>query len=110
MSTPLVFTSFQEPDLASRARALALLPGGAFLLSQLYFSLYPLLETVPRWLFEGVRVVLLAGALGGICGAAWLGVRERRQWSWRGGIWLAVTLGGSLLCGAILYGMSVPSL
>jgi hypothetical protein len=107
---PLVFTSFQEPDLASRARALVALPAGAFLFSQLYFSLYPLLETVPRWLFEGVRIVLLAGTLGGIAGAAWLAMRERRRWSWRGGIWLAVTLGCSLACGAILYGMSVPSL
>jgi len=105
-----VFTSFQEPDLASRARALAVLPVGAFLLTQLYFSLYPLLATVPRWLFEGVRVLLLLGTLGGIAGGVGLAFRYRQQWSWRGGLWLAVTLGCSLLCGAILYGMSVPSL
>jgi hypothetical protein len=65
-----VFTSFQVPDLASRARVLAGVPGGAFLVSQLYLTLYPLLEEVPRWLFELVRLVLLAGAVGGLAGSA----------------------------------------
>ncbi|HEV7515343.1 MAG TPA: hypothetical protein VGR07_03495, partial [Thermoanaerobaculia bacterium] len=99
MSTPPVFTSFEDPDLASRARALAGVPAGAFLFCQIYFSLYPLLTTVPRWLFEGVRVVLLLGTVGGLAGILYLGVRYRRQWSWRAALWLAVVLGCALACG-----------
>jgi hypothetical protein len=110
LSLSPVFTSFQEPDLASRARALVAVPAGAFLLTQIYFSLYPLLTTVPRWLFETVRLVLLLGTVGGIAGGDWLAVRYRRQWSSRGGLWLAVTFGCSLLCGYLLLDMSVPFL
>lgn len=105
-----MFTSFQDPDLASRARALVALPAGAFLLTQLYFSLYPLLEAVPRWLFEGVRLVLLLGTAGGLAGGVWLAIRYRRTWSWQGGLWLAVNFGCSLLCGYILLDMSIPIL
>jgi hypothetical protein len=114
MST--LFTSFQEPDLASRARALAGLPGGTFLLSQLYFTLYPLLAGVPRWLFESVRAVLLAGALGGLAGILYLGARglhESRRGiraGWRAALWLAVDLAFALICGFLLYSMSVPTL
>ncbi len=114
-----MFTSFQEPDLAARARGLAGAPGGAYLLAQIYFTLYPLLETVPRWLFEAVRVTLLLGTLAGIAGIAGLagilyigGVRgrDRAQWSWSVALWLGVTLLFTLLCGSLLYGMSVPTL
>lgn len=105
-----MFTSFQDPDLASRARVLAGVPGGAFLLSQLYFTLYPLLTEVPRWLFELVRLVLLAGAVGGLAGVCYLGLRYRRQLGWRAALWLALDLAGALVCGFFLFGMSVPTL
>jgi len=107
-----VFSSFQDPDLASRARTLAGVPGGAFLASQIYFTLYPLLTEVPRWLFELVRLALLAGALGGLAGALYLSVRYRQELgrNWRGGLWLVLDLAGALVCGFLLYGMSVPTL
>jgi hypothetical protein len=111
-----MFTSFEEPDLAARARGLAGAPGGAYLLAQIYFTLYPLLESVPRWLFEAVRVTLLLGTVAGIAGIAGIlyigrrGVRDRAQWSWSVALWLGVTLLFTLLCGSLLYGMSVPTL
>ena len=111
-----MFSSFQDPDLASRARALAALPGGAFLVDQLYLTLYPLLTTVPRWLFEAVRLDLLAGALGGVGGVLYLSMSARRKLrepGRRGGravLWLGLDLAGALLCGYLLFGMSVPTL
>lgn len=116
MSTPPhapVFSAFAEPDLAARARAWAGAPGGAFLLAQAYFTLYPLLSTVPRWLFEAVRVVLLLGTVAGLAGVLYLGMqglRDRRQWSWRAALWLALGLAGAGACGFLLFGMSVPTL
>ena len=107
-----MFTAFEEPDLASRARGLAGVPGGAFLLTQIYFTLYPLLTTVPRWLFEAVRILLLLGTAGGIAALLYLGYRgtRDRQWTWGAALWLGVILAFALLCGHLLYGMSVPSL
>jgi hypothetical protein len=105
-----VFSSFQDPDLASRARTLAGVPGGAYLLSQLYFTLYPLLLSVPRWLFESVRLVLSAGTAGGLGGVLYLILRYRRQLGGRAVFWLAVDLAGALVCGFLLFGMSVPTL
>ena len=107
-----MFTSFEEPDLAARARGLVWAPGGAYLLAQIYFTLYPLLLTVPRWLFETVRIVLLLGTGGGIAGILYIlyrGTRERR-WTWGVTLWLGVLLAFALLSGHLLYGMSVPSL
>jgi hypothetical protein len=107
-----MFTSFEEPDLAARARGLAGLPGGAFLLAQIYFTLYPLLTTVPRWLFETVRIVLLLGTAAGMVSILYLSYRglRDRQWTWGAALWLGVTLAFALLSGHLLYGMSVPSL
>ncbi len=107
-----MFTSFEDPDLATRARGLVGSPGGAFLLAQIYLTLYPLLTTVPRWLFEAVRLTLLLGTVGGIAGIVYIsfrGLRERR-WTWGVTLWLAVNAAFCLLSGHLLYGMSVPSL
>jgi hypothetical protein len=111
-TAPTMFTSFEEPDLAARARGLVWPPGGAFLLAQIYLTLYPLLTTVPSWLFEAVRLTLLLGTLGGIAGILYIsyrGMRDRR-WNWGVTLWLGVNLAFSLLSGHLLYGMSVPSL
>src|SRR5436309_9940917 len=105
-----MFTSFKDPDLASRARTLAGVPAGAFLLAQVYFTLYPLLSTVPRGLFETVRVALLLGTGIGLAGVLYLGARYRRQWSSRAAFWLALDLAAASACGYLLFGMSVPSL
>ena len=108
-----MFTSFQDPDLASRARALAGVPAGAFLFTQVYFTLYPLLTAVPRPLFETVRVVLLLGTGIGLAGVLYLvaqGLRDGRQWSSRAAFWLALDLAAASACGDLLFGMSVPSL
>jgi hypothetical protein len=107
-----MFTSFEEPDLAARARGLVWPAGGAFLLAQIYFTLYPLLTTVPLWLFEVVRLALLLGTAGGVAGILYIvyrGLWERR-WTWGVALWLGVNLAFALLSGHLLYDMSVPSL
>ena len=107
-----MFTSFAEPNLAARARGLVWPPVVAFFLTQIYFTLYPLLLTVPRWLFEAIRLALLLGTAAGTLGIlyiAYRGTRERR-WTWGVALWLGVNLAFTLLSGDLLYGMSVPSL
>jgi hypothetical protein len=105
-----VFSAFQEPDLAARLRTAALWPLGAYLLAQLYFTLYPLLPAVPRWLFEAVRVDLAAGLGAGLGLLVWLLVRRpaSRRFGLPAAGWLAAWAGGLLLCGWTLAGMSFP--
>jgi len=111
-----VFSDFQEPDLAARLRAAAVWPLGAYLLAQMYFTLYPLLSQVPRWLFEAVRADLAAGLGLGLFWGLALGARlaaERRPADGRrfdlpAAGWLAAWAGGLLLCGWTLAGMSFP--
>jgi hypothetical protein len=116
-----VFSEFRAPDLAARLRAAAVWPLGAYLLAQLYFTLYPLLAEVPRWLFESVRVDLLAGLAGGLAAglSAAHGERDdggdhedRQEPRPRLGLpaagWLMALAGGLLLCGWTLAGMSFP--
>jgi hypothetical protein len=104
-----MFSAFREPDLAARLRAAAAWPLGAYLLAQLYFTLYPLLTEVPRWLFEAVRADLGIGLLGGLAAGlrlALAGPRERPSLPAAG--WLAALAGGLLACGWTLAGMSFP--
>src|SRR5436305_6816112 len=110
---PAVFSAFQEPDLAARLRTAALWPLGAYLLAQTYFTLYPLLAQVPRWLFEAVRVDLGMGLgaglgvlLGGLSRRA--DPEARRRFDLPAAGWLAALAGGLLLCGWTLAGMSFP--
>ena len=102
--------TFRESTLSERLRGLAVLPGAAFLLCQVYFSLIGLLTAVPRWLFESVRILLLAGAAAGLVGTVVLVWRHRAGWSWGAAAWLGVVVAASLLCAWILAGMSVPFL
>ncbi len=116
-----MFAEFRAPDLAARLRAAAAWPLGAYLLAQLYFTLYPLLAEVPRWLFESVRVDLLAGLAGGLISGLSAARPERDDRDDPGarqeprprlGLpaagWLAALAGGLLLCGWTLAGMSFP--
>lgn len=105
-----VFSAIQEPDLAARLRTAALWPVGAYLLAQLYCTLYPLLPEVPRWLFEAVRVDLAVGLGAGLGLLVWVLVRrpESRRFDLPAAGWLAAWVGGLLLCGWTLAGMSFP--
>lgn len=101
---------FTEPTLADRLRALALAPGAAFLLCQVYFSSFDWFAPVPRWLFESVRLLLLAGTAAALIGAPVLLVRRRREWTWAAAGWLGVLAVATLLCAWTLAGMSLPFL
>jgi hypothetical protein len=106
-----VFSDFREPDLSARLRAAAAWPLGAYLLAQLYFTLYPLLVQVPRWLFETVRADLLGGFVLGLALGLRLAVERRphrRRFDLPAAGWLAALAGGLLLCGWTLAGMSFP--
>lgn len=102
--------TFREPTLSERLRGLAVVPGAAYLLCEGYFSLIGWLSSVPRWLFESVRLLLLAGAAAGLAGAVVLVWRRRAEWSWGAAGWLGVVAVASLLCAWTLAGMSVPFL
>ena len=69
----------EEPALHERLRAVTLWPFTAWVLTQLYFTSIPLLPGVPRWLFEVVRVLLVAGAVGGVGGAAFVLLQHRAR-------------------------------
>ncbi len=101
---------FREPTLADRLRGLVLAPGAAYLLFQVYLSLYDLFIPVPRWLFEAVRLLLLAGAAIPLIGASLLLIRRRQEWTWAAAGWLGVLAVATLLCAWTLAGMSVPFL
>jgi hypothetical protein len=110
-----VFSEFRAPDLAARLRAAAVWPLGAYLLAQVYFTLYPLLAAVPRWLFETVRADLLVGLAAGLAAGLrlTLGGRPQRQDTGRpfdlpATGWLVALAAGLLLCGWTLAGMSFP--
>lgn len=106
-----MFSDFRAPDLAARLRTAAAWPLGAYLVAQTYFTLYPLLAGVPRWLFEGVRIDLLVGVLAGVSSglagafAADPPVEGPRLPAFG---WLAALIVGLLLCGGTLAGMSFP--
>jgi len=105
-----VFSAFSAPSLTDRLRALCLVPLAAFLLAEGYFSAIPWLPAVPRWLFEAVRLLLLAGALGGLLGGGALAWRRRAEVGWAAAAWLGLVAVLALLCGWLLAGMSVPLL
>jgi hypothetical protein len=101
---------FREPTLADRLRGLAIAPWAAYLLCQVYFSLYDWFVPVPRWLFESVRLLLLAGAAAALVGAPIFLIRRRHEWTWAAAGWLGVLAIAALLCAWTLMGMSVPFL
>jgi hypothetical protein len=103
-----VFESFEESALPGRLRALALGVLAAYLAAQAYFTAIPLLSSVPRWLFEGVRLILLAGAAAGLLGGAALCWRHRRALGWDAAGWLLALAAGTGLCAWTWAGMSLP--
>lgn len=103
-----MFESFEEPALPGRLRALVVGVFAMYLAAQLYFTAIPLLPAVPRWLFEGVRLILLAGAAAGLLGGAALCWRHRRTLGWDAAGWLLALAAGILLCAWTWAGMSLP--
>jgi hypothetical protein len=98
-----------RPDsLATRLRGLALLPAGAFLGAEFYEMLTTLLERVPPWLFESVRVLLLLGGTVGPLFAARLVLTRRGELGAAAIGWLSVVLIAAGLCLLRWLSMSVP--
>ena len=71
-------------------------------------TLYPLLPRVPALLFDGIVVILLAGALIGIGGAARLALRHRRELDGRAIAWLIACAIASLFCLRLFAAMAMP--
>ncbi len=98
------------------ARATALVPALALGFALFYEATLPLVfglfGSVPRPLFEAVRVVLLFGALGGgLTFARHVRTRERAlRTTARELLWLVATVAIAAFCARALFAMSIPML
>jgi uncharacterized membrane protein len=101
-----VFESVRSEDAAARFRSAAFAPLAAFLIALLYFSLYPLLERVPPFLFWTVVLVLFAGV---VVGAVAM-IREARRERPRGRAlaWLIGAVAVELLCARTFLALTFP--
>jgi hypothetical protein len=103
-----VFESIEESGPRARLRTLALTAGGCRLAAEAYVAVIPMVAAVPRWLFETVRAVLLAGAVVGLVG----GVAVTAMALTRGerlapaALWLALLLLAVGLCAWTWAGMT----
>ena len=98
----------EEPALHERLRAVTLWTFAAWVLTQLYFSSIPMLPGVPRWLFEGVRLLLVAGAVGGAGGAVLVLLRHKERVRAHAAVWLLALAVGVLLCAWTFARMTFP--
>ena len=99
----------EEPALHERLRAVTLWPFTAWVLTQLYFTSIPLLPVgARRWLFEVVRVLLVAGAVGGVGGAAFVLLQHRARVGLHAAVWLLALAAGVLLCAWTFARMTFP--
>lgn len=103
-----MFEAFEPPTLSARLRALTVIPLGAFLLVQMYFTLAPLLTRVPAWLFWTADFVALAGAAAGLGGALRLTLRHRAEVRGLAIAWLMTAVGASIFCARTFLGLTFP--
>lgn len=103
-----MFDAFEPPSLSARLRALTVIPIGAFLLVQMYFTLAPLLTRVPALLFWIADFVAFAGAATGLGGALRLTLRHRAEMRGLAIAWLVIAVGASILCARTFLGLTFP--
>jgi hypothetical protein len=103
-----LFETFQQPNAVARIRAAGIAPLAAYLLAQLYFSLYPLLARVPPLLFWSVDAIAFLGALAGIVLLVRAVVRHRRELEFRAMLWLVATLVVIGLCARLFLSLTFP--
>ena len=103
-----MFEAFQQPNAVARIRAAAIAPLVAYLLAQLYFSIYPLLDRVPPLLFWSVDAILFLGALAGLVLLIRALVRHRRELEFRAILWLVATLVIIALCARLFLSLTFP--
>ena len=103
-----LFETFRAPDLAGRLRAATAAPLIAFVLSEFYFSLAPVLGRVPAWLFWMVASLTLCGVVTGIVVTTRLVVRRRRELSGRAITWVIGATVATAICAWRFLAMVVP--
>ena len=84
-----MFETFQRPDAVARIRAAAIAPAIAFVVTQLYVLVYPLLARVPPLLFWCIDTIALAGAIAGTVMLVRALARHRRELELRALFWAA---------------------
>lgn len=101
-----MFESLPVDDASARARAAAIAPLVAVLVTLVYLTIYPLARRVPPPLFWTVVAILFAGVILGATAAARLLLRERVRGRAAG--WLAGAIVIELLCGRLFLGLTLP--
>lgn len=101
-----MFESLPVDDAAARARAAAIPPLAAFLITLVYLTVYPLLTRVPAILFWLVVTVLLAGSVFG--GIAIVRLVRRERVRGRALVWLAGAILIELVCARLFLGLTFP--
>ena len=84
------------------------MPLGAFLLTQLYYTLYPLLERVPPVLFWTVVFVAAAGVAGGVVRIVAVLRQHRSELNSRAIAWLIAAIVTTLVCAWVALSLAVP--
>lgn len=84
------------------------MPLAAFLVTQAYFTLYPLLTRVPAALFWSVVIVAIAGAVAGLFSLAGVWRRHRRELDGRAIAWLVAAAAATLVCGFVAVSLATP--
>jgi hypothetical protein len=103
-----LFDDFRAPDAAAHFRSAAVIPLLAFLVTQGYFTLYPLLTRIPAALFWCVVITAILGAGAGLIRIAGVLRRHRRELDGRSIGWLIAAAAATLVCGFVAVSLATP--
>jgi hypothetical protein len=103
-----LFDVFRAPDASAEFRSAALLPLVAFLVTQGYHTVYPLLARVPPALFWSVAFVAIAGAVAGMLRIGVLLRRHRHELDARAVAWLLAAALTTLVCAFVAVSFTAP--
>ena len=103
-----MFETFRAPDLAARLRGAAAAPLIAFVLSECYFSLAPILGRMPAWLFWTVAALTLCGVMAGIALTTRSVVTRPGELDGRAITWLIAAIVAIAICSWRFLAMVVP--
>lgn len=103
-----VLTPPPEDTLSARMRRFAGVSIVAWIAFELYLTVVPLLASVPRWMFEASRLLLLIAGAGALAFTLIAAVRNRNQLRGRALIWFALAIAAALLCLLRWLAMTFP--
>jgi hypothetical protein len=103
-----LFDAVLAADPSAHVRSAAVVPLAAFLVTQGYYTLYPLLTRVPAALFWSVVVVAIAGAATGVIRIAAVLLHHRRDLDGRSIGWLIASIAATLLCSLVALSLATP--